>query len=467
MRQTDNSRKYNQLRAAFPRFVYETARAEKTAEGISLQFVFSQNDELVFKPSMFFPDKGRFLNLPDELLQTFAFHVGMVEMISYWKAFCSPRILVMPFRLNTGQEQWWKKLFRFGLGEFFYTNGIEVPGEEMLSFEYPAEAAYFKKFELENFTESIIIPVGGGKDSVVTLELLKNSGADILPLVMNQRGATRQVLEAAGFGPEDTLEIHRTLDPLLLKLNEQGFLNGHTPFSALLAFMTTFAATLTGKRHIALSNESSANEASIPGTKINHQYSKSFEFEQDFRNYLSDYLLGEVNYFSFLRPLNELQIGALFSGFQQYHGVFKSCNAGSKTDSWCCNCSKCLFTYTILAPFIKEEKMAAIFGENLFEKVSLAPILDQLTGVAEIKPFECVGTLDEVNAALQEAIRQKKERKLPPLLQHYKNQQSAIPGQNNFDEFLNDFHEPHALQPRFKTLLQESIKSLLPIDNKF
>lgn len=460
MRQLDNSGKYQQLRAAFPRFVYEAARAEKTVDGISLQFVFSLNEELVFKPSMFFPDKGRFLNLPDELLQTLAFHVGMVEMMSYWKAFCSPRILVRPFRLTPGQEQWWKKLFRYGLGEFFFTNGIEVPGEEMLAFEYPAKAASFKKFELDNLSDSIIIPVGGGKDSVVTLELLKNAGADILPLVMNHRGATRQVLSAAGFGPENTLEVKRTLDPLLLKLNEQGFLNGHTPFSALLAFMTAFSAALTGKRHIALSNESSANEASIPGTKINHQYSKSFEFEQDFRNYLLEYLLEGINYFSFLRPLNELQIGALFSGFRQYHGVFKSCNAGSKTDSWCCNCSKCLFTFTMLAPFIKEPELVRIFGENLFEKVSLAPTLDQLTGVAENKPFECVGTIDEVNAALHETIRQKKESKLPPLLQQYKNQQSIIPGHNNFHEFLNDFHEPHALQPRFKTLLQKAVSNL-------
>ncbi len=460
MRQTDNSSKYHQLRAAFPRFVYESARAEKTAEGVSLQFVFRLNEELVFRPTMFFSDKGRFFNLSDELLQTFAFHVGMVEMISYWKAFCSPRILVMPFRLNTGQEQWWKKLFRYGLGEFFHTNGIEVPGEEMLSFEYPAEAAYFKRSELEHFSESIIIPVGGGKDSVVTLELLKNPGADILPLVMNQRGATRQVLAAAGFGPEDTLEVKRTLDPLLLKLNEQGFLNGHTPFSALLAFVTVFSAALTGKKHVALSNESSANEASIPGSKINHQYSKSFEFEQDFRDYLSAHLQRGVNYFSFLRPLNELQIGALFSGFTQYHGVFKSCNAGSKTDSWCCNCSKCLFTYTMLAPFVREEKMTAIFGENLFEKVRLAPILDQLTGVAENKPFECVGTIDEVNAALQEVIRQKKKVQLPVLLQHYQQQQPAAAGLKNFKDFLHEFHQPHALQPRFKNLLQKSINNL-------
>lgn len=460
MRQSDHSEKYQQLRTAFPRFVYESFSVNKTVEGINLGFVFRINEELVFKPTMFFPDHGRLRVLPQELLQILAFHIGMVEMISYWKAFCSPKILIKPFKFSSQQEQWWKKLFRFGLGEFFYTNGIELPGPEMLDFEYPQEAKSFKKIELDNLSDSIIIPVGGGKDSVVTLELLKAFGNENLPLVMNHRGATRQVLEAGGYSAENSLEVKRTLDPLLLKLNDQGFLNGHTPFSALLAFMTTFAAALTGKRHIALSNESSANEASIPETKINHQYSKSFEFEQDFREYLENHLVGGINYFSFLRPLNELQIGALFSRFNQYHRVFKSCNAGSKTDAWCCNCSKCLFTFTMLSPFIGEEKMKAIFGENLFKKVSLAPVLDQLTGVAENKPFECVGTIDEVNAALQECIRQIKERKLPLLLQYYKDPGIAGAEKNDFNHFLKDFHEPHALQPRFKTLLQKSINSL-------
>jgi len=456
MRQTDNSVKYHQLRAAFPSFVYESFSLKENAEGIGLEFCFRLNDELVFRPGMFFPDRDRFRSLPPGLKQTLAFHIGMIEMISYWKASCSPRILVKPFRLSLEQEQWWKKLFRYGLGEFFYTNGIEMPGDELFNFEYPEEASDFQKHELSHLSESVIIPVGGGKDSVVTLELLKVFGDENLPLVMNHRGATRAVLNAAGYGPDSSLEIKRTLDPLLLKLNEQGFLNGHTPFSALLAFVTTFAAALTGKRYIALSNESSANEASIPGTKINHQYSKSFEFEQDFRSYLADHLLSGINYFSFLRPLNEIQIGALFSGFSRYHGVFKSCNAGSKTDSWCCNCSKCLFTWIMLSPFVADEKMTRIFGENLFEKPSLALLLDQLTGVADNKPFECVGTIDEVNAALQESIRQRAGEKLPALLEYYEKQGQPDNGKNNFERFLTDFHEPHALESRFLKILKDA-----------
>ena len=459
MSQNDNSTKYEQLRAAFSNFVYEGFAMQELSGGLRLEFVFKVNEELVFRPSMFFADSGHFKALSADLKQVMAFNIGMVEMISYWKAFCSPRILIKPYRLSSKQELWWKKLFRYGLAEFFFTNGIEMPGEELLQFDYPAEAKPFSKFELNQAENGIIIPVGGGKDSVVTLELLKSAGPANMPLVMNHREATRKVLKVGGFESDSVFEIRRTIDPLLLQLNQQGFLNGHTPFSALLAFVTTFAAALSGKKHIALSNESSANEASIPGTKINHQYSKSFEFEQDFRNYLADHLLEGVNYFSFLRPLNELQIGKLFSGFSQYHGVFKSCNVGSKTDTWCCHCSKCLFTFIMLAPYLSEKELNTIFGEDLFRKSGLASTLDQLTGVAENKPFECVGTINEVNAALQESIRQRTGEKLPELLEYYKKQGHPANVKNNFVKLLNDFHEPHALEESFSNLLTSAINS--------
>lgn len=457
MSQNANSAKYKQLRTAFSNFVYEGFAMQELSDGLRLEFVFKVNDELVFRPSMLFFNSGHFKALSAEIKHAMAFHIGMVEMISYWKAFCSPRIIIKPYRLSSKQEIWWKKLFRYGLGEFFFTNGIEMPGEELVQFDYSAQARPFPKFELHPAENGIIIPVGGGKDSVVTLELLKSSGFAIMPLVMNHRDATRKVLKAGGFEANSAFEIKRTIDPLLLQLNQQGFLNGHTPFSALLAFVTTFAAALSGKKYIALSNESSANEASIPGTKINHQYSKSFEFEQDFRNYLADHLLEGVNYFSFLRPLNELQIGRLFSGYSQYHGVFKSCNVGSKTDVWCCNCSKCLFTFIMLAPYLSEKDLNAIFGENLFQKSGLASTLDQLTGVAENKPFECVGTINEVNAALHESIRQRTCEKLPGLLEYYKKQAHPANAENNFIMLLNDFHEPHALENKFLNILKKAV----------
>jgi hypothetical protein len=157
---------------------------------------------------------------------------------------------------------------------------------------------------------------------------------------------------------------------------------------------------VTDTLEIALSNESSANEPTIPGTDINHQYSKSEEFEIDFQEYLHDNMNDIAHYYSYLRPYNELQIGEMFAQYPAYFPAFRSCNAGSKENKWCCNCPKCLFTSIILAPFIEEKKWISIFGEDLLNKPSLLHYFQELTGVADNKPFECVGTIEEVNRAI-------------------------------------------------------------------
>ena len=187
----------------------------------------------------------------------------------------------------------------------------------------------------------------------------------VIPLIMNPRGATIDTITAAGLSMDDVLIINRMFDPALLELNNQGFLNGHTPFSAMLAFYTLMCSVITGFRNIALSNESSASESTIPGTKINHQYSKSLEFETDFRNYYTKYITGGINYFSFLRPLSELQIARIFAELTRYHDVFRSCNAGSKTNSWCGKCPKCMFTHILISAFTNIQEADRIIGSPM------------------------------------------------------------------------------------------------------
>ncbi|MEI7500074.1 MAG: hypothetical protein WCK84_06445 [Bacteroidota bacterium] len=449
-----------QLREQFPFFVFEKQEYWLTSRGLEIRFTFNLADKYQFYPSIFIPRNSFFR--PDEEItnhiENIIFNLGMIELISYWKATCSPMLVIKPFALHPEQVSWWKKLYFHGLGEFFYLNNLDVTEDSFM--EVKVASQVILSAENFEFDEGIIIPVGGGKDSAVTLEL-SGSRPGSLPLIMNPRGASLETIAAKGFSMEQFIEIRRTIDPTLLKLNELGFLNGHTPFSALLAFVTALSAIVTGRRHIALSNESSASEATIEGTDINHQYSKSLKFESDFRDYIKRWISEDINYFSLLRPLNELQIASFFSRFPKYHQVFKSCNVASKTNSWCGCCAKCLFTFIILSPFLDEEHLVVIFGKNLLADASLMLLFDQLTGVAEEKPFDCVGTIREVNLALCEVIRHNVDKELPVLLNYYRNSQSFYKySQFDFASELFQVSSEHYLLPEFKILIEDWVKKM-------
>ena len=367
---------------------------------MSMTFHFSLDDRYDFYPTLTIPSRPfyRWETIPQTQLETLAFQIGMVELVSYWKLACPKTIVVKPFDLKLCQKKWWRHLYYNGLGEFRYLNGIDCSEADFLKIESGTDHE-MKSIDMP-LEEKTLIPVGGGKDSVVTLEMLRDE-MPVIPLIVNPRGATIECIKAAGYTMDDVAVINRTLDPTMLRLNQEGFLNGHTPFSALLAFISILIGFGTGSKYIALSNESSANESTVPGTDINHQYSKSIEFERDFREYVAVHLNEEIQYFSFLRPLSEMQIASFFSRCEAYHGVFKSCNAGSKTDSWCGKCPKCLFTWIILSPFLSKEKLTAIFGKDLMADASLQPIFEELNGTAAVKPFECVGTVEEVRACIE------------------------------------------------------------------
>ena len=411
---TDNNEKYRRLREKYSEFCYDAYHYEVCEEGLRVWFDFRMGD-VEFHPTAVV-ERRRFLDFEEAGLDWIVFNIGMVELVSYWKCACPPTVKVLCGSLSEEQTAFWKKLYWNGLGEFYYTNGIEETQEAFLKVEsgkWKVESGKLSPFT-SHLSTHYLVPIGGGKDSVVTLELLRRAGKQIRPLIMNPRGATVECARVAGFPIDEVLVIRRTIDPTLLELNKQGYLNGHTPFSAMLAFYTQLASRLSGIPNVALSNESSANESTVIGTSVNHQYSKSLEFEDDFRSYCPGF-----NYFSFLRPLSELQIAMLFSRFTEYHNVFRSCNVGSKQDIWCGHCAKCLFAYIILSPFIEPVRLNQIFGKSMLDDMTLQHEFLQLIGEAETKPFECVGTVSEVRQALALALKRwYKEGRRPALIEN-------------------------------------------------
>lgn len=421
--------KFNELRVKHPRFIYQGFELTES----SLEFDFRM-DEHSFHPRWEFT--ADFGDIDRALLNEIAFSLGMAELVSYWKCACPPIVEIRCGSLGEKQILWWKKLYFNGLAEFFYRNGINTSFDDFMTIE--SSPALPKKFAAAELSGALV-PVGGGKDSVVTLEILKALGEDITPYIINARGATLGCVEAAGIPPEKAVCPKRTIDKHLLELNAQGYLNGHTPFSAVVAFSSLLFAVTSGKRYIALSNESSANETYVDGAEINHQYSKSTSFERDFREYCR-YTFGEFGdipeYFSLLRPLSEWQIAREFVKYPQYFGVFQSCNLGSKTNVWCCSCAKCLYVYILLAAFLDDETLVNIFGCNMLEKSEFSAMLDSLMLDGEDKPFECVGTKDEVRLSLKMALDRRKEN-TPALLERFEETfPDYVPAslENYFDE---------------------------------
>jgi hypothetical protein len=449
----DNHNKFQRFRAEFDFFAYESFSINETPDGLRIVFNFNLDDKYSFHPDIVFVrSKINWNKLPPSGLENFAFHLGLIELLSYWKAACPSRILIKPFRLGEEQIDWWKNVWFQGLGEFFYLNNIKTSKDDFADVVCTSKS-HAALHELALDEKKVIVPIGGGKDSAVTLELLKDH-YQCIPMIMNPRNASISTASVAGFRREEIFELHRSIHPQLLRLNDEGFLNGHTPFSALLAFVSVVCAGLTGTKNIALSNESSANEPTDPETGVNHQYSKSYEFERDFRNYTAKYTSADINYFSFLRPLNEVGIANIFSGFSKYHSIFRSCNAGSKTDSWCGKCPKCLFTYILLSPVLAKDELTRIFNKNLLDDPKLLDIFEELTGLKDIKPFECVGTVDEVNYSLCRTVKKYPEP-LPFLLKYYISSPLFQKYRNlSFD--LQKLNPDHYLDDRMLAILNQA-----------
>ena len=440
----DKSQQFNEYREKYKEFYYNSYSINEDDAAIYLEYEFEIPGLTKFTPKLSILKKEmQFKSLENNYVKNMVFNIGLIELISYWKSTCSPKIIIKCGYLNEEQINWWKKLYFYGLGELLYTNNIKTNINDLLDIKcFESNKEIISNENIEDNFEGYIIPIGGGKDSVVTLATLKIDRDQDYCLIINPKPVTLKCAEIAGLGYNNIIEIKRSIDQNLIELNKKGFINGHTPFSAMLAFVSYFVAYLLSKKYIALSNENSANESNVVGEKINHQYSKSFEFECDFEDYAEKYLKMPIKYFSFLRPLNELQIAKIFSKHEKYHKVFKSCNVGSKEKEWkwCLNCAKCLFAYIILSPYLYKNKLVSIFGADMFENKDLLEIFIELTGNGENKPFDCVGTYEEVNFAISKTIEniELRNETLPYLLQYYKNNYKLVDTKDDITKRYNN-----------------------------
>ncbi len=458
--------KYNTFRQDFPVFTYKNYKINETAENVEITYTFSIDGLAEFHPSWIFPKPADFSAENDLTFERLAFSLGMAEAVSYWKAACSPVMSVECGELSPDQIQWWKKLYFLGLGEFFYINGINADMDSFINIEAVGKFGCSSPAE-RPAPEGCLVPIGGGKDSALTLETLTQADMKCRCYAINQRCSITETVRAAGLSDDTLITAKRNFDRSLVELNKQGFLNGHTPFSSVVAFSAEITAYLHGLKYIVLSNEDSANESTVAGQDVNHQYSKSFEFEQDFHSYEEKYLGTGIYYFSFLRPLSEFQIAKMFVSHKKYLSVFRSCNLGSKVspDIWCGDCPKCLFVALILSPFLTVDELTEIFGKDLLNDENMENYFIELIGKSEHKPFECVGSIDEVNLAVSLAIENIIETggDMPLLFRKYMDmgayQPELIAAKNT--EYCGKYSEINLLPTEFADILKREMERLL------
>lgn len=389
---------WKDLRNKYPKFVFDSCSWKRQDHNLALEFMYST------PPHHKFTHKMVIENFPPSLeptdFENFLFHIGLALMPSYWKATCSPITEIRAGHLTSQQIAFWHKLFIKGMGEYYYKNLIDFTPPDFLKITSTNANRMTINANRMTINDKVLIPLGGGKDSLVTLELLKPNFS-VTGFVFNPVPAIKKIVKTAKI---PVIFVQSCIDPYLIELNKQGYLNGHTPLSALLAFVSVFVAAFSKYKYVAISNERSTeeNNTTYLGHAINHQYSKTLEFETDFQKYIYQHMAPDITYFSFLRPLYELQITRLFSHYPQYFGLFTSCNKNFIIDPklhphglWCKTCPKCVSLALLLTPWIGKDKVVQIMGGYPPDMPQNQEILKGLRGEISVKPFECVLTRAE------------------------------------------------------------------------
>jgi hypothetical protein len=320
--------------------------------------------------------------------------------VSYYKAAVPEQVRIDSYSIDADTAALVETVYLNGLGEFAYRNGLNLRGR----FRLPVDGQAFDAPAV-GLREHALVAIGGGKDSLVSIEALRTLGIAETVTWIGGSQLIRACAERTGL---PMLNIGRTLAPELFELNRQGAWNGHIPVTAVNSAIMVLAALLQGVDQVVFSNERSASYGSqIPGTgEVNHQWSKGSAFEQAFGEHLEKHVAADLHYYSLLRPLSELAVARQFAKTDFYDAHFSSCNRNfhilgeRPVNRWCGVCPKCHFVFLALAPFMPKTRLVRIFGRNLLDDMEQAGGFDALLEFQDHKPFECVGEGRESRAAM-------------------------------------------------------------------
>ncbi len=330
----------------------------------------------------------------------------LIAGVSYYKAAVPAQIRAEAYTIDADTAALLETVYVNGLGEFAYRNGLSLHGR----IKFPHGETNAAQAPALGLREHALVAIGGGKDSLVSIEALRALG---VAQTVTWIGGSQLIQACAARTELATLNIGRQLAPELFEYNRQGAWNGHIPVTAVNSAILVFAALLHGVDQVVFSNERSASYGSLivsddgeVTSEVNHQWSKGWAFESAFGAYVQRRIAADLKYYSLLRPLSELAVARQFAKSERYDAHFSSSNRnvhilGERPASrWCGVCPKCHFVFLALAPFMPKPRLVGILGRNLLDDPAQTGGYDALLEYQDHKPFECVGEGRESRAAM-------------------------------------------------------------------
>ena len=369
--------------------------------------------------------------------------------VSYFKAAVPPQIRIEAYGIDADTAAFMETVYLNGLGEFAYRNGLDLHGRIRFPVASDSGAGDAQALGLRAHA---MVAIGGGKDSLVSIEALRALGVDQTVAWIGGSQLIKACAERTGL---PTLNIGRALAPQLFDFNRQGAWNGHIPVTAVNSAILVLAALLHGVDQVVFSNERSASYGSlIEGTgEVNHQWSKGWAFEQAFASHVRRHVAADLQYYSLLRPLSELAVARQFARIDRYDAHFSSCNRNfhilgeRPTHRWCGVCPKCHFVFLALAPFMAKPRLMRIFGRNLLDDTTQTAGFDALMEYRDHKPFECVGEARESRAAMA-ALAQRPEWREDALVERFAREIAPqLAGEDLAIEPLMVLDDAHGIPP--------------------
>lgn len=378
---------------------------EFDAATMTATFRYSFDGQLKFTETVTFD--GTTVRFHETILERCLELAMFIVGTSYYKCFPTAKVQYRHKKFTRSQAAFVNRVYRDGLSQFIFENRLDP--NDLLRIEDHGKDSQPLKYE----GRGNLLLQSGGKDSLLLGQLLNEQDIVYTTWYMTSTKTYPKIISRLN-GKEPRL-ARRSIDrPGLEAAQKNGALNGHVPVTYIVLSYALIDAVLHGEDTVMASIGAEGNEPHemLGELPINHQWSKTWEAEQLFADYVTRLISPNLRVGSPLRPLTELRIAELFEEicWAPYSYGFSSCNRANYEQGelntelhWCGTCPKCANAFLLFSPFVIPYELRRIFdGANLFasENLNLQRAFKGLLGIDGVmKPFECVGEVEELRTA--------------------------------------------------------------------